>query len=158
MLQLYVSNVSAVSVLCCSKCFHVASYKYFILDVAYVSHICCKCMFQMFHPLHTYLHSSVSCCTSFMLFRESGCAGSDGGTARAPGNGARRAGSRWTGRAQGRWSGHDGGRVLVWGKASPPDTRALRQDEMRMRGGKNQRTGSGCAGVRTCVSVRTSRR
>ena len=31
-----------------------------------------------------------------MLFRESRTRGSDGGTAQAPGNGARRAGGRWT--------------------------------------------------------------
>ena len=41
--------------LCCNKCFHVASCRCFILDVAYVSHICCKCMFQMFHLLQTYV-------------------------------------------------------------------------------------------------------
>jgi hypothetical protein len=54
-----------------------------------VSHICCKCIFQMFHLLH----SSVSCCTSFTLFGESG------GTARAPGNGVRRARGWWMRRA-----------------------------------------------------------
>jgi hypothetical protein len=46
MLQVYVSNVSAVSNVCC-KCFY--------LGVAYVVvaiHICCKYVFQMFLLFH----------------------------------------------------------------------------------------------------------
>jgi hypothetical protein len=65
-LQQYFPNVSVVSVLCCIKCFHVAS---------------CKCFIRMLHMFHTYvssvcsryfinfirmLHSSVLCCTCFM--------------------------------------------------------------------------------------------
>ena len=42
MLQQY---ISVISILCCSKLFHVASRN---LDVSYVSHTCCKCTFQMF--------------------------------------------------------------------------------------------------------------
>jgi hypothetical protein len=42
----YVRNVSAVSVLCCNKCFRVVSYKYFIwmshMFHAYVSSVCYK--------------------------------------------------------------------------------------------------------------------
>jgi len=39
MLQQYVPNVLNVSVLCCNKCFHVAS---------------CKCFYLMLHMFHTY--------------------------------------------------------------------------------------------------------
>jgi hypothetical protein len=41
----------------------------FYLDVAYSLHICCKCMFQMFHLLRTYVAfkcfhvARVSCCS-----------------------------------------------------------------------------------------------
>ena len=41
MLQHYVPNVSAISVLYCSKCL----LQVFNLDVIYVSHICCMRMF-----------------------------------------------------------------------------------------------------------------
>ena len=63
----------------------------FMLQVANVSSECCicfKCMLQVY-ILHVFiccirmLHSSISCCTSFILFS----AGSDDGTAWAPGNG-----------------------------------------------------------------------
>jgi hypothetical protein len=99
MLQQYVLNVLAVSVLCCSKCFHVAS---------------CKCFIWMLHMFHIHvasvrfgcfiyfthmLHSTISCYTCFMLFRESGGTGCEGGTTRVPGNEARRA--RGSGRVRG---------------------------------------------------------
>jgi hypothetical protein len=53
MLQEYVPIVLGVSVLCCSKCFHVIFKKMFsccklqvfYLDVAYISHTCFKRMF-----------------------------------------------------------------------------------------------------------------
>jgi hypothetical protein len=48
MLQQYVPNVLSVSVLCCNKYFHIASCKYFDLEVAYVAmpiHVCFKCIF-----------------------------------------------------------------------------------------------------------------
>jgi hypothetical protein len=48
MLQEYVRNVSAISVLYCKL-------QMFYLDVAYVSHICCTYMSQMFHLLQTYV-------------------------------------------------------------------------------------------------------
>ena len=39
MFHIYVRNVSAISVLCCGKCFHVCKLQVFYLDVANVSHI-----------------------------------------------------------------------------------------------------------------------
>jgi hypothetical protein len=48
------SNVLAISVLYCNTYFHVASCKC-LSGVTYVSYICCKCMFQMFHLLQTYV-------------------------------------------------------------------------------------------------------
>ena len=99
MLQEYVRNVSVVLVLCCNKCFHVVSYKCFYLDVAYVSHTCCKCMcnvssasdvccIQVFHV------ASISCFRG--MFIESWWhipdAGGKGATSREAGRwGARRA-------------------------------------------------------------------
>jgi hypothetical protein len=98
MLQEYVRNVLAVLVLCCNKCFHVASCKCFYLNVAYVSHTCCKCMFlnvssaldlcctQVFYVV------SVSCFRG--VFRESlgarpGTEGKRVAAIRGPTNGAR---------------------------------------------------------------------
>jgi hypothetical protein len=89
-LQEYVPMVSVVSVLCYSKCFHVAS---------------CKCFIRMLHMYHTHvlsvyfkclicfrhmLHSSVSCLEV--------CSESHGGMARARGDQAWRAGCRQSGR------------------------------------------------------------
>jgi hypothetical protein len=65
MLQEYVWNVSVVSVLCCNKCFHVAICKCVYLDVAYISHTYCNCMFQMFYLLQSYVASKC-----FMLQRQ----------------------------------------------------------------------------------------
>jgi hypothetical protein len=45
MLQEYVPMISDVSVLCYSKCFQSCKLQIFYLNVAYVSHICFKCMF-----------------------------------------------------------------------------------------------------------------
>jgi hypothetical protein len=53
MFQLFQYYV-AVSVFSCCNCFY--------LDVAYISHTCCKCMSQMFHCSKCMLQSSVSCC------------------------------------------------------------------------------------------------
>jgi hypothetical protein len=50
MLQKFVQNVSSVSDICC-KCFD--------LDVAYVSHICCNGMFQMFHMFRSSVAASI---------------------------------------------------------------------------------------------------
>ena len=50
MLQAFVQNVSSVSDVCC-KCFN--------LDIAYVSHICCNSMFQLFQLCHSYVAVSV---------------------------------------------------------------------------------------------------
>jgi hypothetical protein len=55
MLQKYVANNTTLPVLCCSRCFHVASCKCFYLDVAYISHICHKSMFEIFHLFHMYV-------------------------------------------------------------------------------------------------------
>jgi hypothetical protein len=83
-------------------------------DVAYVSHIYCKCIFYFIHFIRM-LHSNVSCCTCFILFRETTDAQSDGGTARLPKNGLRRAG--------GRRSGQDRGGVRVWDEAGGFESR-----------------------------------
>jgi hypothetical protein len=40
--------------------------KRFDLDVAYVSHICCKSMFQMFPRFHSYVAVSISYCKCFI--------------------------------------------------------------------------------------------
>ena len=55
MLQEYVPMISAISVLCYSKCFNVCKLQVFDLDVVYVSHICFKCMFHIFYLLQTYV-------------------------------------------------------------------------------------------------------
>jgi hypothetical protein len=52
MSQQYVPNVSIVLVLCCSKCFHVAS---------------CNCFIWMLHIFHTYIANVCSRC--FICFR-----------------------------------------------------------------------------------------
>jgi len=172
-------DVSYVLYICCNRMFQMfhlfqssVAASVFMLQVASVlfgcwfhtyvvsvSSICFICFKRM-------LHSSVSCCTSFILFEESGATGSDGGTARALRNRARRvgAGKRGVqrtgvlrmGRARGRRSGPDGcecrvGRTRAGCKCevSPPDTKTLQWGGMRLRGGKNQRTEVGCVGVRT---------
>jgi len=62
--------------------------------------------------------------------------------------------------AGGRGTVGAGGRggARVWGEASPPDKRALRQDEMRVRAGKINGHGqaarvSGCPGASTSVTT-----
>ena len=88
--SVYVRNVSSVSVLCCNKCFHVASCKCFIwmlhmfhthvINVCFkyfnVSVLCrnkcfhvasCKCFIWMLHVFHTYVASICSKC--FICFR-----------------------------------------------------------------------------------------
>jgi hypothetical protein len=86
MLQEYVPIVLGVSVLCCSKCFHVIFKKVFhvcklqvfYLDVAYVSYTCFKCCSNYFICFKRMLHSNVLCFRG--VFRESW------GTAQAPGD------------------------------------------------------------------------
>jgi hypothetical protein len=60
MLQVYVSNISVISNVCC-KCFY--------LDVAMAAHVCFKCIFQMFQLFQIYVASVLSrywtCCTSY---------------------------------------------------------------------------------------------
>jgi hypothetical protein len=46
----FVLNVSSVSDVSCKR---------FDLDVVYVSHICCKNMFQIFHLFHSYVAVSI---------------------------------------------------------------------------------------------------
>jgi hypothetical protein len=70
----YVSNISAVSVLCYSKCFYLMLYMFY----TYVASVCSRCFIHFIWILH----SSVSCCTCFMLFGESKGTGSHSGTAR----------------------------------------------------------------------------
>ena len=58
MFHIYVATVCSkiffsVPILCCSKCFQVASVLF--LDVAYVFHICCKYIFYMFHFFEMYV-------------------------------------------------------------------------------------------------------
>jgi hypothetical protein len=54
-----------VSEACCKRCSKCFVYfrrmlqVFFNLDVAYVSHICCKSMFQMFQLFHSYVVVSV---------------------------------------------------------------------------------------------------
>ena len=89
MLQAYVPNVSSVFRRMLQMC---------LFDVAYVSHICCKCFIWMLHMFHTYgvsvcskyficfilmLHSSVLCCKYFVFLEV--CSQSHEGTARALG-------------------------------------------------------------------------
>jgi hypothetical protein len=70
MLQEYVRNVSVVSILCCNKCFHVASRKCFYLDVAlfhiHVAGVCSKCFicFRCMLPKKVF-----SCCKCVVFQR-----------------------------------------------------------------------------------------
>jgi hypothetical protein len=50
-------NISFVSVFCCNKYFHVASFKCSIWILHMFSHICCKCIFQMFYLFQMYVIS-----------------------------------------------------------------------------------------------------
>ena len=62
MLQEYVRNVSAVLVLCCNKCFNVASCKYFIWMLhMFHTHVVSVCFKSLIY-FRRMLHSSVSCC------------------------------------------------------------------------------------------------
>ena len=83
MLQEYVRNVLAVSVLCCSACFHGGKLQVFYLMLhmfhTCVASVCSECFIRFIRMLH----SNVSCCTCFILFGESTGAGSNGGTTRA---------------------------------------------------------------------------
>ena len=68
----------------------------FYLNATYVSHICCKCMFQIFHLLQTYVAFK---CFMLQVFRVlEVCSESPGGTAWALGEGARQVGGRQMGR------------------------------------------------------------
>ena len=87
MLQEYVLNVSAISFLCCSKCFHVARVLSGCMFHTYVASVCSKCFIRF----KWMLHSNISCCMCFILFGELTHAWSDGGTAWAPENGPWRA-------------------------------------------------------------------
>ena len=73
MLQAYILNVSIVSFLGCSTFFQVAvrffMLQVFYLNVAYVLHIYCKCMFRMFHLLHTYVALTCFYVANVLCFR-----------------------------------------------------------------------------------------
>ena len=58
MLQASVQSVSSVSDICCKR---------FDLDVAYVSHICCKSMFQIFQLFCSYVAVSIFMLQVFYL-------------------------------------------------------------------------------------------
>jgi len=134
MLQGYVPNVLAVSFLCCSKYFHVASVlsrccicfsnmlQVYVPNVSFASDLCC---IQVFHV------ASVSCFRG--MFRESR------GTTWAQGEGARRAEGRQIG-------AHGASRVLRTERARPhPDSRvppARREEGVR---GKEWWAQPGCA-------------
>jgi hypothetical protein len=64
-------NVSSVLVFCCSKYFYIASCKCSIRMLHMFSHICCSVCSRCFICFRRMLHSSVSCCTCFILFGES---------------------------------------------------------------------------------------
>jgi hypothetical protein len=95
MLQEYVRNILDVSFLCWNKCFHVASCRYFIwMLYMFYTHVASECP-------NCFICSDVCC---FQVFHVASvcvlevCSKSHGGTARAPGKGARRAGGRQMGR------------------------------------------------------------
>jgi len=71
MLQEYVRNVLAVSVLCCSACFHGGKLQVFYLMLhmfhIYVASVCSKWFIRFIRMLHL----NISCCTCFILFGES---------------------------------------------------------------------------------------
>jgi hypothetical protein len=73
-LQEYVRNVSAILVLCCNKCFHVASCKCFIWILPmFHSHVEIV-YFKCFIYFRRMLHSRVLCCKCLCfrgMFRES---------------------------------------------------------------------------------------
>jgi hypothetical protein len=57
MLQVFQRHVASA----CSKyfiCFHTSVAIFFYLDIAYVSHICCNSMFQMFQLFQSYIAAS----------------------------------------------------------------------------------------------------
>jgi hypothetical protein len=56
-LQAFVQSASSVLDVCCKR---------FDLVVAYVSHICCKSMIQIFHVFHSYVAIIISCCKCFI--------------------------------------------------------------------------------------------
>jgi hypothetical protein len=61
LLQAYVSSVSDVLEICCKFFMDVAKVDW---DVAYdvmTIHVCCKCMFPMFHLFQIY----VACCSGY---------------------------------------------------------------------------------------------
>jgi hypothetical protein len=105
MLQQYAPIVSSISILCCSKCFHIASY---------------KCFIWMLNTFHTYV-ARVSCCSENQGAREVIVAWHKhrewGAVSRGPtdvARGALEAGGRGTTRRGVRaWRGElvDGGRV-----------------------------------------------
>jgi hypothetical protein len=53
MLEEFIQNVSSVLDIC---------FKRFDMDVAYVLHICCNNMFQIFHMFQSSVATNVSCC------------------------------------------------------------------------------------------------
>jgi hypothetical protein len=78
MLQEYVTNVSYVKLLCCSKYFHVASCKRFIWILkwlyTYVASVCSKCfncfrlMLQVFYLDVAYVTVAIHiCCKAYVL-------------------------------------------------------------------------------------------
>jgi hypothetical protein len=153
MLQECVPMISVVSVLCCSKYFHVAVVlSRCCICYTHVSSVCTKC----FIGFRCMLHSSVSCFRG--VFRESWA------TAWAPRDRARRAGCR----CQGAWCAwvlrtmmcSSSSRLL--GPAHPERGAGSlgRSRGHGDRGGvrvrdRARRSRVGYAGVRTCAFIRT---
>jgi hypothetical protein len=102
MLQEYVRNVLAVSVLCCNKYFHVANCKFFMWMLRMFHTLCCKCMFQIFYLRQTYVAFKCFVFQRYVqIVMEHGPgAWGRGAASRWPANGARSALGSWgTGRA-----------------------------------------------------------
>ena len=129
---------------------------YCICFHTYVASVFSICFFYF----RRMLHSSVSCCTSFILFGESWGAGTENGHSElgAGGRGALGANGRGASVGWGKRSRIEADRACCECEMSPPNTRALRRDRMYMRGGKNQRMRAGCVGVWTCTSIMMSGR
>jgi len=106
----------------------------FYLNVAYVLHIYCKCMFRIFYLLHTYVVLKCFYVASVSYFR--GTFRESWGTARAQREGARRAEDRQMGHTARLGSCRWG--VLVLIQAPGPHPRGERMGSRGRSGGRSQ--------------------
>jgi len=106
----------------------------FYLDVAYVSCICCKCMFQMFHLLQTYVAFKYFMCLDV-------CSESHGARPGQRGNGHDEpdAGGQGAWRA---WVQRTG--ACSSSPQLPGPVRAEREERGRREGAAGIATGAGC--------------